>query len=60
MIHESIPSNVDHLLKTCRQITLENTHNKEQDLISMKYDPNTLVDTIYLAPSINVATSTYL
>jgi len=49
MIHEPLPSIMDHLMSNYGQVTLEDMHDKEQDVISMTYDPNTPVDTVFSA-----------
>ena len=47
MIHESLPKIMDHLMVNYGHITLEDMHDKEQEVISMTYDPNTPVDTVF-------------
>ena len=49
MIHDSLPKIMDHLMKNYGQVTLEDMHDKEQEVISMTYDPNTPVDTVFSA-----------
>ena len=47
MIHESLPKIMEHLMKNYGLMTLEDMHDKEQEVISMTYDPNTPVDTVF-------------
>ena len=47
MIHESLPKIMDHLMKNYGQIMLEDMHDKEQEVISLTYDPNTPVNTVF-------------
>ena len=47
MIHDSLPKIMDHLMKNYGQVTLEDMHDKEQEVISMTYDPATPVDTVF-------------
>ena len=49
MIHKSLPKIMEHLMKNYGQVTLEDMHNKEQALISIHYDPNTPVDSVFSA-----------
>ena len=49
MIHEPLPKIMEHFLKNYGQVTLEDMHNNEQALISMHYDPNTPVDSVFSA-----------
>ncbi len=49
MIHESLPDMMDHLMKNYGQVTLEDMHDKEQELISMHYDPTKPVDNVFSA-----------
>ena len=47
MIHEPLPRIMDHLMKNYGQVTLEDMHDKEQEIISMTYDLSTPVDTVF-------------
>ena len=47
MIHDELPKIMDHLMSNYGQVTLEDMHDKEQEVISMTYDPNTPVDTVF-------------
>ena len=47
MINEDLPKIMDHLMSNYGQVTLEDMHNKEQEVILMTYDPNTPVDTVF-------------
>ena len=38
MIYESLPKIMDHLMKNYGQFTLEDMHDKEQDIIAMYYN----------------------
>ena len=49
VIHEPLPNIMEHLMKNYGQVTLEDMHDKEQELISMHYDPNTPVDSVFSA-----------
>ena len=49
MIHELLLDMMDHLMKNYGQVTLEDMHDKEQELISMHYDPTKPVDTVFSA-----------
>ena len=46
-MHKSLPKIMEHLMKNYGQVTLEDMHDKEQSLISMHYNPNTLVDSVF-------------
>ena len=47
MIHENFPKIMDHLMSNYGQVTLEDMHDKKQEVISMIYDPNIPVDTVF-------------
>ena len=47
MIHENLQKIMDHLMSNYGQVTLEDIHDKKQEVISMTYDPNTPVDTVF-------------
>ena len=49
MIYKSLPKIMEHLMKNYGQVMLEDMHDKEQSLISMHYDPNTPVDSVFSA-----------
>ena len=47
MIYESLPKIMDHLMKNYGQFTLEDMHDKEQDIIAMYYNQTTSLDTVF-------------
>ena len=49
MIHESLPKIMDHLMTNYGKVTLKDMHDKEQTLLSMHYNPNTPVDSVFSA-----------
>ena len=50
MTHDSLSKIMDHLMKMYEQGTLvEYMHDKVKDPISMHYDPNAPVDTVFSA-----------
>ena len=49
MIHDSLPKIIDHLMNNYGYVTLEDMHDKEQDLIVMYYDPSSSVNAVISA-----------